>query len=428
MKASSQTHLPSLFSSLLFLLGALFFLSISLVMGVSALISLLTGETVQANLTILFLVLGFEGVLLLIATFVSILNFLNNQSAEQNTIFFLSLKQILLCITVTGIAIVIGSLISSNDSLNWIFLPILTIPAVVLPIWLLLSLTARNLSLGTRWQMWNVFGLGMTLGPLILITLEVAVLIVGFVVSIFYVVSQPDLLSELERLSNELVLLGPDSEDAANLVAPYLTRPGVIIGALAYFALIIPALEEIFKPIGVWFFARKLDSQAQGFALGALSGAAFALAETFGVSGQSAEWGVLLFTRIGTGILHITTSALMGAAIVLAWRERRYWQLLRNYILVVSLHGIWNALALTFTFSTLMELFDQQGHLRTIQSPISIGMSLLAVGMFAFLILYNRRMRDVQSTFQKPDAAEKVKTDHLLPPPDPSEFSQGQSL
>ncbi|HET9907454.1 MAG TPA: PrsW family glutamic-type intramembrane protease, partial [Anaerolineales bacterium] len=411
MKASSQTHLPSLFSSLLFLLGALFFLSISLVTGVSALISLLTGETVQANLTILFLVLGFEGVLLLIATFVSILKFLNKQSAEQNIIFFLSVKQILLCIIVAGISIIFGSLISSNDSVNWIFLPILTIPAVVLPLWLLLSLTARNLSLGMRWQTWNVFGLGMTLGPLILITLEVAVLIFGFLISIFYVVSQPELLSELERLSNELVILGPNSEDAANLVAPYLTRPGVILGALAYFALIIPALEEIFKPIGVWFLARKLDSQAQGFALGALSGAAFALAETFGVSGQTAEWGILLFTRIGTGILHITTSALMGAAIVLAWRERRYWQLLRNYILVVSLHGVWNALALTSTFSTLMELFDQQGLLRNIQLPISIGMSLLAVGMFVFLIFYNRKMRDVQSKIQGLGAAENLNSD-----------------
>ena len=420
MNSSSQTHLPSLFSSLLFLLGAMFFFSLALVMGVSALASLLSGETVQANLTIFFLVLGFEGLLLLITTFISIQKFLNKPTVEKNTVFSLSIIQIVLCVIAAGIAIIIGSQISSIDSVNWIFLPLLTIPAVVLPLWLLLGLTVQKLSFGTRWQTWNVFGLGMTLGPLILITLEVAVIIVGFIGFIFYIFTQPELVSELERLSNQMVLLGPNSEEALNLIAPYLTRPGVIFGALAYFALIIPAIEEIFKPIGVWLFAGKLESQAQGFALGALSGAAFALAETFGVSGQTTEWGNLLFTRIGTGILHITTSALMGAAIVLAWRERRYWQLIGNYILVVSLHGIWNALALTFTFSTLMEMLNQQGPLRTLQLPVSISMGLLAMGMFILLILYNRKMRDVQAAVQSIYIAEDMKNDSLLPPPNPS--------
>ena len=139
--------------------------------------------------------------------------------------------------------------------------------------------------------------------------------------------------------------------------------------------------------------AGKLESQAQGFALGALSGAAFALAETFGVSGQSSEWAVLLLTRIGTGILHITTSAVMGGAIVLAWRERRYVQLIGNYLLVITLHGLWNALAITFTFSTIMELLDQPGPLRTVQQPITIGMGILAIVMLTVLILSNRKMR-----------------------------------
>jgi RsiW-degrading membrane proteinase PrsW (M82 family) len=232
----------------------------------------------------------------------------------------------------------------------------------------------------------------MTLGPLILITLEAAVIIMGFIGVIVYIVTQPELIREVERLSNEIVLLGPNSEEAIDLIAPYLTRPGVIVGALLYFALIIPAIEEIFKPIGVWLLASKLESPAQGFALGALSSAGFALAETFGVSGQTSEWAVLLLTRIGTGILHITTSALMGAAIVLAWRERRFIQLIGNYILVVALHGLWNALAITFTFSTLMELLDQQGFLRTWQLPVSISMGLLAVAMFVMLLASNRKM------------------------------------
>ena len=321
---SSPTHLPCLFGSLLFLLGAIFFFSIGLVMGVTALTSLFTGKTVEANLTIFFLAFGFEGVVLLIAAFISLQKFLNKPSVEQSTVFWLSKKQIAICVITAGIAIIIGSQISNIDSVNWIFLPALTIPAVAIPLWLLLGLGAHSLPFGTRWQTWNVLGLGMTLGPLILITLEAAVIIIGFIGVIVYIVTQPELLLEVERLSNEIVILGPYSEEAPLLLAPYLTRPIVIFGALAYFALIIPAIEEVFKPIGVWLLAGKLESAGQGFALGALSGAGFALTETFGVSGQTSEWGILLLTRIGTGILHITTSALMSAAIVLAWRERRF--------------------------------------------------------------------------------------------------------
>ena len=400
---SSKTHLPSLFGSLLFLLGAMFFFSVGLVMGVTALASLLTGETVQANQTIFSLAFGFEGIILLVATFISFQKFVYKPSVEENTTFSFSAKHIALCIILTAIALIIGNYISGIESVNWIFLPLLTVPAVVFPLFLLLGLGARKLLFGTRWQTWNVLGLGMTLGPLILITLEAAVLIIGFIGMIFYIATQPELVREFERLANEIVLLGPNSEKSIDLVAPYLTRPSVMFGALVYFALIIPAIEEIFKPIGIWLLAGKLESQAQGFALGALSGAAFALAETFGVSGRTNEWAVLLLTRIGTGILHITTSALMGAAIVLAWRERRYLQLLRNYILVVALHGLWNALAITFTFSKLMELLDQQGPLRTVQVPISISMGILAVIMLTILIASNRRMR----TLILPDAKDE---------------------
>src|SRR5688572_2598372 len=148
---SSQTHLPSLLGSLLFLLGALFFFSIGLVMGVTALASLLTGETVQANQTIFFLAFGFDGLILLIATFISLQKFFNKTSAEQNLVFSISAKQIALCVIITGIAIIIGSQISGIDSLNWIVLPLLTIPAVVLPLWLLLGITVRKLPFGSRW-------------------------------------------------------------------------------------------------------------------------------------------------------------------------------------------------------------------------------------------------------------------------------------
>jgi hypothetical protein len=162
---------------------------------------------------------------------------------------------------------------------------------------------------------------------------------------------------------------------------------------MLYMAVFVPAVEEIFKPLGVWLFAGKLNSIAQGFALGALSGAGYALIETVGASAQTTEWAALLLGRIGTALLHITTSALMGAAIVSAWRERRFLRLLGIYVLATLLHGLWNALAVLFSFSTLAELGELPGRLGTAQPVAIAGMSLLALGFLSILVVMNRRLR-----------------------------------
>jgi hypothetical protein len=233
----------------------------------------------------------------------------------------------------------------------------------------------------------------MSLAPFLLVAVESLIAILGLVGIVAYVMTQPELLSELEALSQKVMILGPQSEAAQDLLAPYLTNPAVIIAALLYIAILVPAIEELFKPLGVWLLAGELDTAAQGFTLGALSGAGYSLVETIGVSGQAGEWQSLLFTRIGTGLLHITTSALVGAAIVLAWRERRYVRLAGTYLLAVLLHGLWNALAMLFTFSTLAELMNQPGRLAPLQPWLIAAMSVLAVGLFALLMISNRRMR-----------------------------------
>jgi len=362
-------------------------------MGSTALMSFFTGEAIKVEQTIIFIAFGFEAIVLFIAAFFSFQKTLRKPSADQDASFSVSLRQIVIFTITAFAAILIGYQISGIKTINWLFLPLLTIPAVVLPIWALLALGTQKLPFGTRWQSWSVLGLGMTLVPLILFVLEVAVLLVVFFVIIAYVITQPDLVFELQKLSQQIMLLGPGSEAGLELLSPFLTRPGVIITVLAYIAIVVPALEEIFKPLGVWLLAGRLESPAQGFALGALSGAGYALIETIGVSNQTGEWASLLFSRIGTGLLHITTSALMGTAIVLAWRERRYLRLIGTYILAVTLHGLWNTFAILFTFSGLAQPLGQLGLLSSLQPIMIISLSILAISLLAILVISNRRMR-----------------------------------
>jgi hypothetical protein len=396
VKAPSN-HYPSLFSSILFILGGLFLFGLALLLGVTALVSLFSGTEVRADQTVPLVAFGFEAIVLLAAAFFSLQKFLQKPAADENASVSVSAWQIILLIFVAGVSLLIGYQIAEMQSLLWIILPMLTVPAIVFPLGVLLVVGTRKLPFGTRWQTWSVLGLAMTLAPLILFTLEIFIGLIIFAFVAAYLVTQPELIQELQRLSQEIMILGPESEATLELLGPLLTKPGVMAVTLIYIAVLVPAIEEIFKPIGVWLFAGQL-SAAQGLTLGALSGASYALIETIGVSAQTSEWASLLFSRIGTGLLHITTSALMGAAIVLAWRERRYLRLLGTYFLAVFLHGLWNSLAIIFTFSTLAELFEQPGTLGAIQPPIIVAMVILAIALFVILIISNLRMRRTLSS------------------------------
>lgn len=392
MKAS-QNHLPSLLSAILFILGALFLFGIGLLMAVTALASFVSGTGVKAEQTIFLAGFSFAGIILLVAAFFAFQKFLQKPSADQGISILISNWLIAAFIVITGASILIGYQIGGIKAIAWLLLPILTIPAIVLPLGVLLAFGTRKLPFGTRWQTWSVLGLGMSLTPLILFASELFIGLIILFGIVAYVIAQPELASQLQALSQQIMTLGPESKAALDLLSPFLTKPAVMVTALIYIGVLVPAVEEIFKPLGVWVFARKLESQAQGFALGALSGAAYALIETIGVSGQTADWASLLSTRIGTGLLHVTTSALMGAAIVAAWRARRYLRFVGTYLLVVLLHGLWNALAILFTFSSLAQTLDQGGFLSTIQPELLIAMAILAAVLFAILVISNRSMR-----------------------------------
>jgi hypothetical protein len=390
---SSRSHLPSLLSALLFIVAALLFFSIALLMGVTALGTFFAGKDVGAQQTILLVVSAFEALILLGATFVAFQRFVNKPFAEQDSSFNIPTWLIVTAMFVAGLSLLLGYQIVESGTANWLLLPILTLPAVVLPIFVVLGLGIHKLPLGTRWQSWNVFGLAMTLSPFILIFLEVIALTVIVLIVILILMTQPGFEAQIQRLSQQMLVLDPQSMAAQRLVAPYLVKPKVIAVALLYFAMVVPILEEIFKPLGVWFFANKLTSPAQGFALGALSGSAYALVETFGVSAQTADWATLLLSRIGTGALHITTSALMGAGIVYAIRERRYLRLLGIYFLSVSLHGLWNALAIFFAFSNIANYFELESPFRDIDTSLNVAMAFLVVLLLVILVLSNRRIK-----------------------------------
>jgi RsiW-degrading membrane proteinase PrsW (M82 family) len=171
----------------------------------------------------------------------------------------------------------------------------------------------------------------------------------------------------------------------------------VIATALVFFAGIVPFIEELIKPIGVWLFASRLDSPAQGFALGALSGAAFTLIETFGSSAQVSEWVSLLTGRIGTSLLHITSTALMGWGITLVWKQRQYVKLFLLYLGSCLMHAAWNGTVILYSLSIIATEADSSDTFGALM-PVTFGISILLVlVMFVILTTTNRKLNKTET-------------------------------
>jgi len=388
---SSQTHYPSIIGFLLFALAATFVFVVSFILGLSVLINYLSGDVLEVSSAVYTVTIFFTGSLLGVVSIISLLRFMNKPFALTPVSTNFEGWKIAVGVIGAGITLILGIWVRENQSINWLALPLLTIPAVIFPIWTLMGLAARGLSLGTRWRTWGAFGISLTVTPFMLFMLETVVLIVIVVIAILFVAATPDLAAEFETLSSQFAFINPQSEEGLRLLLPYLSKPMVVIPVTIFIAIIVPVMEELLKPLVVWALASKLDSAAQGFAFGALSGAGFAVWETFNVSGQTAEWGSVLFTRIGTGLLHITTSALMGGAIFLAIRERRYLRLLGMYLLAVLLHGLWNISAIAVSFSALLNTYQPAKVYETLQWGSTIGLVVIALILLTLLITSNRR-------------------------------------
>src|ERR1044071_3663347 len=136
---SSQSHLPSLLTSLLFIVGAMVFFSVALITGITAVATLLAGREVHAQQTILCAVSGFEALVLLAATFISIQRYRQQPFTQQDFSFRIRPWQIVFYLLMVAIVVLIGYQFGEKSSFNWLLLPVLTIPAVALPILILLG-------------------------------------------------------------------------------------------------------------------------------------------------------------------------------------------------------------------------------------------------------------------------------------------------
>ncbi len=293
------------------------------------------------------------------------------------------------------LVITIATLSYEAPGANW-YVPFLHFLSIALPIYFVARIGINRIPLGSSQRAWGVFGIGMTLSPFLAIIAELTILFLGILVVVIYLGFNPDQMAEIERLIDQ-VGRAPDLDRLLYLIGPLLKNPLTLIAALILLSFLVPIIEETAKSLGVWLVADRLASPAQGFALGVLSGAGFALAESLSASLTADDaWAVTLSVRAVSGSMHMLASGLVGWGIASARLEKRFLRLFGMTLLAMLIHATWNAGAVFMVWGgvRVMLAMPEVDFLGALLSLGGAGLLfIMMVGMIATYFIINWRVR-----------------------------------
>lgn len=304
----------------------------------------------------------------------------------------------------------LGDRIIQDQALGWLVLPILHVLAVGIPVTWLFLLGSRGLSVGSPQRFWGIFSSGLVLGPFIILTLEIAALLGLAILGMILISSQPELQDKLANLVQRLSHV-PNQIVAQRILTPLLQDPVVLLAILAYGAVIVPIVEELVKPAGMWLLLRSGLTPAQGFTGGLLSGAAYAIFESLALANASTDWAILALARVGTALLHIVTTGLTSWVLVQVWpsapgrAKQNAVRLAITYLVVVCLHGLWNGLTLITAWADFMHQLNSNpdGVLMQAGQLAPFGLGTLVLIFFTILAVINKRVRSENyNLYRKP--------------------------
>ncbi len=249
---------------------------------------------------------------------------------------------------------------------------------------------------GGSWRRaWAALGLGMLGGSGLAVAIEYLVFVgLGSLAARLFLPAELDLRTLLEQVRLQMENAGA-IEDLLPILAPYLRNPLILIGVLVLFAGVGPLTEELVKPLAVLLTGKRLHSPAEGFFLGALGGAGFALLEgLLSVSGYIELAGVGLMIRAAASLMHILNSGLVGWGYAHLLLRRDYARMLGMILLATALHGLWNGSIVLSLYGAALISLDPTNFLPAL--PMLAGMVILmTIFLLAliFLPLLNHLLR-----------------------------------
>ena len=301
-----------------------------------------------------------------------------------------SLKLASLLLLVWPLALLLAKS-AANSTLAWLFLPPLLILVMGIPTLWLTSAARAGLPVESLQRGWGTASFSAVIGPALIILLEASLLVLALVAFGVWLIGQPGLLTELQQLT-ETFTLQNDPTQLMELLQPHLEQPGVLAAGVAFIAVLVPLIEEAFKPLAAWLLAGRWLTPASGFSAGVLGGGMFALLESLGYLASAPAEGFVGFAlaRSGTLLLHVATAGLVGWGVGSALGEGRYLRLAWTYLAAVALHGVWNAVGI---LPALEELPGVIGSLQGVAWIYPYALGALCVLLAAILFGLNIHLR-----------------------------------
>lgn len=381
-------HWPSLLQLIFSALAAVLLFGLAAILAVTGLSQFFAGGTASATSTQPFMVAGslvFAGVLVIPSAWYAWRNIAHpgfEPISRPESRYFGLILTVVVLVVVSG-TLLLGNWISNNDRISWFLLPILNIIATGLPALWVIYFGTRGLLPNKPRHTWGVFASGLILGPTIMLILELILLVVVGIIAFLWIRLNPSVSNQLNGLMFRLQNGVPDTQTIIRTFLPFLLNPVVIFLGFATISVLVPIIEESFKPLGLWFMIGQKITPAQGFGFGVLSGAAFGLFENLGnTSSGGTDWALLAGSRVSTLLLHSFTAGLIGWALASAWTQRRFLRLAVSFTIAILIHGTWNGLA----------VLSAAGSLEGVTSvPLPAGLhqigTLATVGIFALGLL-----------------------------------------
>jgi hypothetical protein len=402
----AAVHWPSVWQFGLSLFGMLVLWGISLIILGTVLSSTIVGSTTNTLLLLLNAAgTAFAGFLLIPSAVYALFRLLDKPAPSGWHIrrpgwIILALPPVL----------VLGQWTATAGMAAYFLLPVLHVLAAAISVSWLLALGLRGLTVGSRQLTWGVFNAGLVGAPLLSLVAEFVALVFVAIFAFLFLIQDPQVIEALIELT-ETMSVGV-SETALELLEPYVMRPSTLYISLFFGALIVPLLEELFKPIGVWLLAGRNPTPGQGFAAGLLSGAGYALFENFMLgAGAGQDWAFVAIARMGTSLIHILTAGLMGWALARAWHGKRYLQLGVTCLIAIAIHALWNGMVI---LTMVSDLFGSQvalpESLTVVESISPAVFVVMILGCFLSLLGFNAALRDRSPTEPTPPLEIELET------------------
>lgn len=247
---------------------------------------------------------------------------------------------------------------------------------------------------------WGVFAFSLAVTPSLIIFAELGVLSLALVVFSLAASTNPELQRILFELSSQFSTLPQDPESLLLILKPLLSQPLVILALFLAFTVLVPIVEEVLKTISVWLLAKRIRSVPEGYVVGILSGAGFALMEglfSLGSFGSGAEWLSLVLGRMGGSLLHVFTGGVIGWGLASIWREGRGIKYALSLILSLLVHGLWNGVVLSASLLPIVYPGSEYRKLVNVPMILYALLILLTGIMLTGFIIFSKRLRTHQT-------------------------------